>query len=1245
MFPVLFLVGAAVSVTASCAAFLFDSATESERERHDELMDEARRTRECMTAVRTQHADDWQAELRQQASRHRRGLRKELARLNTEHQQIAEEVQQLEEQLARDLAQIEHNPFRRRTLLQGSARIEDARARLDAHRAYRQNLANDLKQRWSKDDYEGVLQLDPPTFKLPAEWLYVGKALLIEAPGDLNRPLRFGQRLHLTSELLPQGFSDARQRLHLANYPDNRAIPIQVIKQDARNPQKFFGCVARGIAYSDHILTREPLDFRVERSIGSGYLGSLFDGSIQVYLPINRLPDPSQGLRPGQTIAVWPEVYDLLLTKAPGTHHRQGKSKRMQVSARAPAELDPHGQRLTLVVSETTEGAELLDANLALDGWRLSHFEERDDRLDLINGRTCVQCELDRQHNLLIAIRCECVADNLDGLTLPIPIEPVDARLADDPYMQSPEGMDCLLQLAIQSQDNPEREQQRAAQVRFLNRWREVIDYQQEDCKTSIEFSAMACADEEMPGRWRLAIGAEDDLSDDLANWSENYRQLAKDERRVDVRLEMWRITGSGHDLREDWHPVVWGNRPEIVSATARTIDIRFTPRRGPVQNACENQPQRYRLTVIKPDQPLRRQRAALDAFGNDRLVEPALKERLLTPASIAPGVDRDWSMRVAAGLPWRNPALTPTQKQVIETCLTTSHLALVQGPPGTAKTTCIVEMLHQIYTAKPNTRVLLVSQQNAAVDNALVRFLESRDMAEQPIRILRIGREDKIQPELLDHGLSACIEREYDRWLETAQRQRHHRNQAIAETARQWQTLAQGLRDRAAANARGKPDPEVAELLLNGHNLVGATCVGLATPWLGLDRLTFDIAIIDEAGRATVPELLIPLLRARKAILIGDHHQLPPTVAPLLREEKTQKELPFLDDAFLKTSFFETLFRTLPGECRAQLREQYRMAPAIGDLVADLFYTEDGQRGLINGQRQPDRRSSFPLLTEPLGWIDVHGRQETGTGKSLRNPAEARAIARFLSDLAAPAAASGGKEVAVITPYRAQVHCIVKELRKLANGEGDHQRIDLGGLQIKVDTVDSFQGSEAHLVCYSTVRTHGSLQFLLDEKRLNVACSRARENLIFFGHAHYLSQHRPVGQRNLFNEILARTVRLAPGAWQNLAGPIPGGVLDADHSPLSASTHQISSGNDNIEECVTMPCHPLPVTYRCGVCGWSKTSAPSGNALPSNDHAVACPRCGHTPLHTRPATTSKRLLEQYATKIARVWRTINASR
>ncbi|SJM94729.1 conserved hypothetical protein [Crenothrix polyspora] len=232
---------------------------------------------------------------------------------------------------------------------------------------------------------------------------------------------------------------------------------------------------------------------------------------------------------------------------------------------------------------------------------------------------------------------------------------------------------------------------------------------------------------------------------------------------------------------------------------------------------------------------------------------------------------------------------------------------------------------------------------------------------------------------------------------------------------------------------------------------------------------------------------------------------------------------LPFIEEAFLEKSFFESLFEELPESCKAILQEQFRMPPPIGDLVADLFYTVKGERQLFNGKGDFINTEQF-VLPESLYWVDIVGKQHKAKNStSLENVAEAHAICNFLKKLAK--CNKRDIDVAVITPYGAQKRKIRQLLK--AYSESNEQTITIGTLKIKVDTVDGFQGSEAEVVCYSTVRTEGSLKFLLDKKRLNVACSRTKENLIFFGHHKYLERWTPSKEKdevNLFCGIIERS-------------------------------------------------------------------------------------------------------------------------
>ena len=244
-----------------------------------------------------------------------------------------------------------------------------------------------------------------------------------------------------------------------------------------------------------------------------------------------------------------------------------------------------------------------------------------------------------------------------------------------------------------------------------------------------------------------------------------------------------------------------------------------------------------------------------------------------------------------------------------------------------------------------------------------------------------------------------------------------------------------------------------------------------------------------------------------------------------MLREDEAKEILPFIEQEFLETSFFELLYERLPGECKNRLEEQFRMPKPIGDLVANLFYTIEGERRLFNGEEKDEKNFIFKG-ENIIQWIDCQGyQQREEKSKSLFNKLESHCVLEFLEKIDQFNQVKGYKSVAVITPYGAQKRLITDKLRqsKYFKVDESDSRVFVGNiLKVRVDTVDSFQGSEAELVFYSVVRTQGNLRFILDWKRLNVACSRAKENLVFFGDRGFLKEWEPEsGERNLFREII----------------------------------------------------------------------------------------------------------------------------
>jgi serine/threonine protein kinase/DNA polymerase III delta prime subunit len=284
----------------------------------------------------------------------------------------------------------------------------------------------------------------------------------------------------------------------------------------------------------------------------------------------------------------------------------------------------------------------------------------------------------------------------------------------------------------------------------------------------------------------------------------------------------------------------------------------------------------------------------------------------------------------------------------------------------------------------------------------------------------------------------------------------------------------------------------EFARPILERASILAATC--LISGGYYLREQQFDWTIIDEAGRATAPELLVPLVRSRRAIIVGDERQLPPML----------EDLPNADLARLGTTkgqLTESLFATLVAQGKDEnlpavqmLTMQHRMHPAIGQLVSSVFY---GGK-LTHAVEVADREHQLPWLARPVAWFSTatlpkHG--ETSQGPSFYNRAEIRAISYLLHHMERTYEELGQRrEVAVITPYNAQIVELVAELTP----DNPYWR----ALSIEVSTIDAFQGRDRDIVLYSTVRsnTAGRLGFLRDRRRLNVALSRAREALLIIG-------------------------------------------------------------------------------------------------------------------------------------------------
>lgn len=297
---------------------------------------------------------------------------------------------------------------------------------------------------------------------------------------------------------------------------------------------------------------------------------------------------------------------------------------------------------------------------------------------------------------------------------------------------------------------------------------------------------------------------------------------------------------------------------------------------------------------------------------------------------------------------------------------------------------------------------------------------------------------------------------------------------------------------------------------------LVGATCLGIAS--LGSNvEINFDWVIVDEAGKATPPEILVPICLGRKIVLVGDHKQLPPVVDEALLKLQ-DKERMNINKEDLELSLFEYLEKNLNADCKNILDEQYRMNPIIGDLISKLFY----ESKLVSKTSKKEKTIPLKMYeSKPLVWLSTASRpdrKEERISDSYRNTCETKLIFEQLLEIDKELdELKLKKETAIIAGYRGQRDSLTRLYES-------SYKVKFHNMSIEINTVDAFQGRETDIVFYSVVRSNdaGKLGFLKDIRRLNVAFSRARELLVVVGD-HQCAQRRLDinGQENPFVGII----------------------------------------------------------------------------------------------------------------------------
>lgn len=429
---------------------------------------------------------------------------------------------------------------------------------------------------------------------------------------------------------------------------------------------------------------------------------------------------------------------------------------------------------------------------------------------------------------------------------------------------------------------------------------------------------------------------------------------------------------------------------------------------------------------------------------------------------------------------PIRFPWLNPAQEQAVNNVLSAKDVAIVHGPPGTGKTTTLVEAIYE--TLRRENQVLVCAQSNMAVD-----WISER-LVDRGVNVLRIGNPTKVN----DKMLSFTYERRF------ADHPDYPQLWSIREAIRKLRQNRKRRRDEGYHQKIERLKSRATELeirinaeLFGEARVIASTLAGSASRLLVGQK--FGTLFIDEAAQALEPACWIAIRRASRVVLAGDHCQLPPTV----------KSIEALRGG-LGTTLMERIVRQKP-DVVTLLKTQYRMNEQIMRFSSDWFYG-----GMVEAAPQIRFRGILDF-DNPMAWIDtadVEGKEEfVGESFGRINRAEAQltldTLQEYFTKIGKQRILDERIDVGVISPYRAQVQLLRRLIKKKEFFK------PYRGL-ISVNTVDGFQGQERDIIVISLVRANadGQIGFLSDLRRMNVAITRARMKLIILGDVQTMTRH-----------------------------------------------------------------------------------------------------------------------------------------
>lgn len=441
-------------------------------------------------------------------------------------------------------------------------------------------------------------------------------------------------------------------------------------------------------------------------------------------------------------------------------------------------------------------------------------------------------------------------------------------------------------------------------------------------------------------------------------------------------------------------------------------------------------------------------------------------------------------------------PNLNKSQNEALQKIVSAKDIAIIHGPPGTGKTTTLVQAIR--LTLQKEKQVLVCSSSNVAVD------LLTEKLHREGISVLRLGNPARISEEVIVNTLDAKMAahpsykdlKSYRKTAEEYFRMAGKHKRTFGREERQQRQLFYTEARKTLSEARNLEDYILNEQFEKAQVIA---CTPVVSSGRMMRNRHFSTVFIDEAAQALEPMSWIPITRSNRVIFAGDHFQLPPTV-------KSKKA----EAGGLKETLFEQCMHI--KDVSVMLNTQYRMHEHIMNFSNDKFYSgnllaDDSVKTTLLGINSDEDY----LLNTPLDFIDTAGcgynEIVNPESLSISNPEEGVLLVKYLKMVLEQFENSNkaGKQVriGVISPYKEQV----QYLTTLINEDEHLQNYKS---QIAVKTIDGFQGQEKDIICISLVRSNDNKEigFLSDIRRMNVALTRAKRKLIVIGDSATLANH-----------------------------------------------------------------------------------------------------------------------------------------